>query len=89
MSNDVTYSVEKFIRVYENDNGSFFEVRPDQEGLDCVEVVFNDSHHYCDNEGICVSPEMAKLIAAAIVDVADSIIAQRKNKDYVPAYHPV
>lgn len=36
------YSVETFMRIYEDDHGWFYEIRPDADGLGCVEVRYSD-----------------------------------------------
>ena len=68
------YSLEQFYRVYDDSCGAFYEVRPDSDGLDCVEVTYNggvgdEKTDRC----FTVPPEMAALIAEALVKVAQSI----------------
>jgi hypothetical protein len=67
------YSLESFYRVYDDSCGAFYEIRPDSDGLDCVEVTYHDGGGGKVERCITVPPDMARLLAEAIVKVAGSL----------------
>ena len=66
------YSVELIRRVYDDDHGACFEIGPDSDGLDCVQLRTPDatSKEYFGDVRIVVSAEMAALIGQALIDAA-------------------
>lgn len=70
----MAYSIESFFRVYDDDNGCFYEIRPDSDALGCVEVSYSDG-----GKGdalkrcLTVPPQMARLLAQAIEGCADKL----------------
>jgi hypothetical protein len=68
------YSLENFCRVYDDTHGCYYEIRPDTDGLDCVEVTYHDGGPKGDVlRCFTVPPEMARLLAEAIAKVAGSL----------------
>lgn len=63
------YSVETFMRIYEDDHGWFYEIRPDADGLGCVEVRYSDGVGNSKSLFSC-PPKAAHLLANAIHKVA-------------------
>ena len=61
----MNYTIEKHMRVYDNDSGEYIEIRPDGDGLGCVDI------RQCDRQGkilarITTSRDMTILIHEAI-----------------------
>jgi hypothetical protein len=66
------YSVELSRRVYDNKHGVCFEIAPDSDGLDCVQLRTPDagSKEYFGDVRFTVPKEMAILIGQALIDAA-------------------
>lgn len=62
-------SLEKFMRVYDDENGCYYEVRPDADGLGCVQISYSDGGE-AQQRVAAIPPDMALLLAKAIVEVA-------------------
>jgi len=59
----MSYTTEKFIRVYDDKIGSYIEVGPDGDGLDLVDISYNEDNRkisFITNQEHAV--EMAKAI---------------------------
>jgi hypothetical protein len=68
------YSTETFMRVYDNDHGYFYEIRPDADGFDCVAIFYSDGGKGDKVEQqTAMPPEMARHVARAMLAVADAI----------------
>lgn len=72
-------STEAFFRVYDDDNGAYYEIRPDADGIECVELRY--SHDGSKSESITImSGAFARAVAAAMVRVADELDAEHKRQ---------
>ncbi len=69
----MAYSVELIRRVYDADHGACFEIGPDSDGLDCVQLRTPDaaSKEYFGDVRFTVPAEMAELIGQALIDAAN------------------
>ena len=67
------FSVEEIAvsRITSEDDGWFFEVRPDEDALGCVEVKYFANESSEPRTQIMCSPACARLIAKAMIRVAD------------------
>lgn len=64
-------TVEPSFRVYNDEDGDYYEVRPDADGLGCVEVVYNaGGPNDKDQAPGPMSPEMAVAVSDCIVKIA-------------------
>ena len=67
------YSVETFIRVYDNKTGEFIQVHPDVDGLDLIEVTEFHNTEVAMGK-ICLGPpEQAMLVAEAILQLCEEL----------------
>ena len=66
------YSMELSRRVYDDEHGACFEIGPDSDGLDCVQLRTPDatSKEYFGDVRFTVPKEMAILIGQALIDAA-------------------
>ena len=67
---DNKYTIENHVRIYDDKNGDFIQVKPDADGLGLVEI-----SRSCDGKmenNICVSPEEALLLAKAIIQCVET-----------------
>ena len=69
------YSLEMVMRVYDDTNGCYYEVSPDADALDLVSMGYSDGDGPAAHVW-AMPPAMARLVAAALVKVADSIEAK-------------
>lgn len=69
------YSLERFIRIYDDKSGEYWEIRPDSDGLGCVEIRYNANQRIEDKSEIMltVTPELAQLVANAMITTAGHI----------------
>jgi hypothetical protein len=68
------YTTETIMRVYHNHDGWFYEVRPDTDGCDGIEIRYSDGDDK--SKSIAMMPRgAARELAAAILRVADDIDA--------------
>ena len=65
------YSVERRIRIYNDDHGYYWEVRPDPDGLG-LEIVYNEGGGK-DVPATTIPPEVAEGIAHALIEVAKAL----------------
>ena len=71
------FSSENFIRIYDDENGCYWQIGHDADGCNCVEIRYSDNHKDSKVESLVVlPPPAARLIAAAILKIADSVEAQ-------------
>jgi hypothetical protein len=69
----MSYIVEHIRRIYSAGAGYYWEVRPDGDGLG-LEVVYNEgTKDSKDQPPGAIDPEAAKLIAQAIIEVAEEL----------------
>jgi hypothetical protein len=64
------YSLEKAMKIYNDDLGDCIEVTEDKDGLGLVEICYRDE------QGKIGEPEMVPLIIKALTEVAESIGAK-------------
>lgn len=67
------FSLEKLMRVYDDENGCFYQVEHDPDGLGCVSIAYQDSDDDKLVRIATIPPEMARLLAKAITEVADDM----------------
>lgn len=73
MSNQ-TFSLELHCRIYDDDNGHYLTVRPDADGLECVQLCTDDSEkEYWGDLRLVMPPAMARKLAEALIKVVDSL----------------
>lgn len=63
------FSIERFSRIYDDEDGVYIQVWPDAGGLDCVEVMPGDSEsrkHYGDIR-LTLIPAQAILLGQALI----------------------
>lgn len=67
------YSLECLFlyRVYDDNNGCYWEIRPDTEGFGCVQVTYYENGMATANQQLMAPPEAALLIAKAMIKVAE------------------
>lgn len=63
-------SLEYRARVYNDSHGYFAEVREDQDSLGLCEIIYSDGDKDAVERGFCISWEMAKRLADAIIEIA-------------------
>lgn len=69
----MTFSVENFTRVYDDSTGYYVEVRPDADAGDLVQI---DASEQGQSAPLMMPPEQARLLAKALVRVADGLEAE-------------
>lgn len=69
------YTVEKILRVYNNSDGWYYEIRPDTDGCDGVEIRYSDGDDKI-NSVAMMPRDCARHLAKAIQEVADDIEAR-------------
>jgi hypothetical protein len=68
------FSMETFLRVYSDDDGYYWEIRSDAEGLECVELIYSDNLTHSKPKSLTsFQPDAARLVAAALIQIADEI----------------
>ena len=72
-----TYTVSRSIRI-DSADGFYFEIRPDTDGLGCVEVVYKEDNQK-EIQSLCVDTELARKIANSIHEIADHV--EQASKD--------
>jgi len=72
----MAYSIESFFRVYDDSNGSYWEIRPDVDALGCVEVRCYENGKLHPNQQLIAPPAAMQLIAKAMAAVADSMVKE-------------
>ena len=66
-----TYTSETFRRVYDDLSGTYIQINPDVDGLNCVEICYVDPEHPEDHtRSISIPPKQAALVAQAILALA-------------------
>jgi len=79
----MSYTTKTLIRVFDDDSGHHVDVAPDADGLDLVELHYVDAGvsattmHF-----VPLPPEMARLVARAMLQVADAIEAAEDEAEY-------
>lgn len=68
------YSVDNISRVFDDDNGDFYEIKPDADGLGCLEIIYFDEKGKNTGHRITIPPAMALLIAEEIKKQAEILI---------------
>lgn len=69
------YSLETLYRVYDDKTGFYWEVRPDADGLDLVEIAYYEEDRVF--KDIIIPPAAARLVAEAILKLADNLEAKQ------------
>ncbi len=65
------FETEIFRRVYSNDDGYYYQIGPDADGLGCISVTYVDENSKRSvNQQIVCAPECAELIGQAMIDCA-------------------
>lgn len=67
----MSYTVERFTRVYCDDDGSFIEIRPDRDGLNCVCLLWVEDGE--ERQRVIFPPEQAKLVAMNMHKLAEQL----------------
>lgn len=73
------YSVNNISRVFDDENGDFYEIRPDADGLGCLEIVYFDERGKDTGHRITIPPGMALLIAGEIKKQAEILIKREDD----------
>jgi hypothetical protein len=69
-----TFSLETHLRVYDDQNGQYLLVTPDGDSTGCVQLSADASQEeYWGKICLVVQPGMARLLAKALIQVADSL----------------
>lgn len=71
------FSIEEFSRIYSDDHGYFFEVRPDSDGAGCIEIKYSDGGEAKIQSMLTCSPLCARLIASAMIRLADDMESRK------------
>jgi len=72
------YSLEMHMRVYDDSDGQYLRVGADGDGLDLVEVMTEgESAEYFGTIRFALRPDMALLLAEAMIRVANDIKAKK------------
>lgn len=73
------YELETMREIW-NDSGECYEVGPDRDKLNCIEIRFkNKEGKICDR--IMFEPEAARLVAKALLDGADEMDNYLQKKE--------
>lgn len=65
------YSVERYIKIHNDEDGWFYQVGPDRDGLGCVEILYCEDGKTLESiDSLMVEPELAVHLASAIEEVA-------------------
>jgi hypothetical protein len=72
------FTTETIKRVWDDENHTYIYVGPDGDGFECIEL------RYVDEKGkmierITMPPEQAKLVAKAILEIADTVKVSLTN----------
>jgi len=62
------YSIENHTRIYNDDTGEFYTVRPDADGLDMVQIDWTDPRTNIASNQFVMPVSVARLVAAAILE---------------------
>lgn len=65
------FTTDVIRKIFDNNSGTAFTIRPDADGLDLVQLEAEDPSHY-----MIFRPEEARKIAAALVACADEMEAR-------------
>lgn len=75
------FSTEVIRRVYDDDDGVYIEVSPDADGLDLVQLsTKGDSEEHYGKLRLCLVPDQARRLAAAMIACADESDAAEKER---------
>lgn len=69
------FTLEKRMRVYDDDTGVYIEVREDSDGLELLEIVQSDS-----KQCLVIPVAQARLLCKGIEEVAQHIEARQKEQ---------
>jgi len=72
------FTLELHRKVYCDEDGSYYRIKPDSDGFGCVELSYVDEHGKPEI-GQVLDPYQAKLIAEAMIKCADELIEQSKE----------
>lgn len=67
------YSLENYYRVWDDNNGCYWQIGPDADCCGCVEVVYFEKGFEKPRHQFVAPPQAAILIAEAIKKVAESM----------------
>ena len=70
------YNIEKVYEIWNNEYGDRIEVRPDRDGLECVEIIDKEPDGTIRSKIILII-EQARLVATAIESCAYDIKGRR------------
>jgi len=74
------YELETVREIWDNKTGGRFEVGPDRDGLDLVEIRGKDSRDIIEQR-IVMQPEEAKLVAEALLNCSTELINKGDNDE--------
>lgn len=74
----MTYSVEKLVRIYNDDTGDYYEIREDRDGLGLVELVAVSGGKECGS--FTLEPEAAQLFCESLYSFLQEF-EERLKKD--------
>lgn len=72
------YTLETFMRVYDDTNGCYYEIRADADALGLVELRYAEDGDAQSKSLTAMPPEMARLVAQAMLKIADSIPPEQR-----------
>jgi len=68
---DITKEV--VIKVFNDEDGDFYQISPDPDGLDCVEVRYFDETGKPSDSRLTMPPDMALIVAEAIIEMSEKL----------------
>jgi hypothetical protein len=80
------YSTETHVRVYNDEFGYYYTVRPDRDGLDGVELFYNEGDgKSADSPAITMDKEAAFAVGIALIEAAGFVFFPiEKDDDATP-----
>lgn len=66
------FTLEILREVWDDESGDHIEIGPDRDGLGCIEIRYKDKNGKIE-ERMTFHPEMARLVAQAVLKCADEL----------------
>ena len=70
------YSVEAFVRIFDDESGTYFQAGPDRDGLDLCEISANEGDQSKPTHYVVMPWAAAVLLAEAVLRLAPQYIKE-------------
>lgn len=70
------FTLEKRMRIHDDESGSYIDIREDADGLDLIEIVQSSGPDAADVQVVTMPLEQARLVSRALAEVADHVAAR-------------